>query len=381
VGFAGRAGSEAEVGGGIVDHLEGPVGIAGGDLGGRSDGVGINLVLDGDGMDVEAGDADTVELGGILVVADGELEMVEQIQLVILEAGVTGRGLETEGVSGFGCDVKTQCRRAWFDEGMRISDNKWFPRKLDAKHSLSTSVRPNNFKRTNERKHIYAFLAAMLHSPSDGIVQLPGSHEDGELVQVDVDAVLPLDELAQPPELPAADADHANGRTGLVLSDADLERGRLGLVPLQPGAEVLPDLADGGLLGGLADRQVVELVGDLRLAALYELRVNGDELVPAVLLRGHAGEQDGADGLLALADDAAGLLLPELVRAEGGRLLGVGDHVGTLLLHLLEFGHLGLGLLELLLTEDLLFGPAGLLLAGRRGVRDGAEAQEDQDRR
>ena len=105
VGFAGRAGSEAEVGGGIVDDLEGPVGVAGGDLGGRGDGVGLNLVLNGDGVDVEAGDADAVELGGILVVADGELEMVEQIQLIILEAGVTGGGLETERVSGVGLRI------------------------------------------------------------------------------------------------------------------------------------------------------------------------------------------------------------------------------------------------------------------------------------
>ena len=115
VGFAGRAGSEAEVGGGIVDDLEGPVGVAGGDLGGRSDGVGLNLVLNGDGVDVEAGDADAVELGGILVVADGELEVVEQIQLIILEAGVTGRGLETKRVSGvclrIGYDMPTRMIR------------------------------------------------------------------------------------------------------------------------------------------------------------------------------------------------------------------------------------------------------------------------------
>ena len=226
----------------------------------------------------------------------------------------------------------------------------------------------------------FVFVDHLLHLPSDGIVKLPGPHKDGQLVQVDVDAVLPLDELAQPPELPTADADHANGRTGLVLPDADLVRGGLGLVPLQAGAEILPDLADGGLLGGLADRQVVEFVGDLRLAALHELDVDRDELVLVVLLRGHAGEQNGADGLLPLADDTAGLLLAELVRAEGGRLLGVGDHVGTLLLHLLEFGHLGLGLLELLLPGGLLLG-TGRPLASRCGMRDRAETQEDQDRR
>ena len=111
VGFTRRAGSEAEVGGGIVDDLEGPVGVAGGDLGSRGDGVGLNLVLDGDGMDVEAGDADAVELGGILVVADSELEMVEQIQLIILEAGVAGGGLETEGISGFDRGMDMMCRR------------------------------------------------------------------------------------------------------------------------------------------------------------------------------------------------------------------------------------------------------------------------------
>ena len=105
VGFAGRAGSEAEVGGGIVDDLKGPVGVAGGDLGGRGDGVGLNLVFNGDGVNVEASDADAVELGGILVVADGELEMVEQIQLIVLEAGVTGGGLETERVSGVGLRI------------------------------------------------------------------------------------------------------------------------------------------------------------------------------------------------------------------------------------------------------------------------------------
>ena len=62
----------------------------------------INVVLIRYGMNIKAGNANTVKLGGILEVANGELEMIVQVVLILTKTRVGRRSLESDGVSGFG---------------------------------------------------------------------------------------------------------------------------------------------------------------------------------------------------------------------------------------------------------------------------------------
>ena len=221
-------------------------------------------------MDVEAGDADTVELGGILQIADGKLEMVVQVVLILPKTGVAGRGLEADGVA------------------------------------------PHR------------------------IIQFLGTHQHGELIELQMDAVLTLNELPHPLELLPTDTHGAHGGAVRVLPGPQIERSRSDRVSAEPIAQALAVALDLLLGRGGARRQVVVLERDLRLATFHQIDVDGNLLPVLVLLRRNAWEQDGAERLLPLAKDAARLLLAELIRAEEGRLPIVGNDVHPVLLHLIH---------------------------------------------
>ena len=58
-----------------------------------------DLVINRDGVHVKSSNADSREWNGVFAVRDGELEMVVEIELVILETRVRGRRLEAHGIS------------------------------------------------------------------------------------------------------------------------------------------------------------------------------------------------------------------------------------------------------------------------------------------
>mmetsp|Transcript_19652 Transcript_19652/g.54863 ORF Transcript_19652/g.54863 Transcript_19652/m.54863 type:complete len:318 (+) Transcript_19652:1759-2712(+) len=186
---------------------------------------------------------------------------------------------------------------------------------------------------------------------ADGVVELRASHENRQAVQLELNAVLALDEVSDPAELLKFQSDRAHGSARHVHQRIELEGGGRDFVTLQSGPQV-PSLALSPLdrvvvLQGTS-RQIVVFVGDLGLLGFHQIGVDIDLLVGLVLFRRHPGEENlGQRGFL-FAQETLSLFVSEAVVAEHLRLGSVGDFVGTLSAQVLVGLELRLGNLSLL---------------------------------
>mmetsp|Transcript_37050 Transcript_37050/g.66704 ORF Transcript_37050/g.66704 Transcript_37050/m.66704 type:complete len:354 (+) Transcript_37050:1241-2302(+) len=267
------------------------------------------MVRDTDGMDVESRDAHSLEFGGLLAVRDGKLEVVVEVKFVLLEAGVGGGSLETDGVT------------------------------------------------------------------ADCVIELLAAHQYGELVEGEVDAVLTIDELAEPAEFLSAHLHDAEGGARFANLGGEAVRCHLELVSHQTGAEVaalaesLLDL----LTGFRADGQIVIFEGELGLFALHQFDEGGDGFAVAVFLGGSAGEEDLGQGGIPSFQNSLPLLFAEFIRAEFGRLLGHADLILPRGFHVGHFHGLLLRLDLLLFARNLFRGFAPNLLRGICDIVGGGE--------
>mmetsp|Transcript_4928 Transcript_4928/g.10884 ORF Transcript_4928/g.10884 Transcript_4928/m.10884 type:complete len:274 (-) Transcript_4928:99-920(-) len=177
---------------------------------------------------------------------------------------------------------------------------------------------------------------------ADGVVELLAAHQDGKLIDGDVDAVLTVHEFAKPAEFLSAHLHDAEG--GAFFADLGGEGVgcHLKLVSHQTASQITAlaePLLD--LLGWFRARgKIVKFEGELGLFAFHEIDEGGDGFAVAVFFWGGAWEKDlGQGGFLSLQQSLA-LFFAEFVGAQFGRLLGHTDLVLPRGFHVGEFHRL-----------------------------------------
>mmetsp|Transcript_9161 Transcript_9161/g.26172 ORF Transcript_9161/g.26172 Transcript_9161/m.26172 type:complete len:274 (-) Transcript_9161:94-915(-) len=270
-------------------------------------------MLETDRMDVESRDVDVI--AWLAAVGDGELQVIVEKVLVLLQLGVLGAGLETNGVSAHGVVH------------------------LLASHENGQAV----------QRHVNAVL-----SVDEPVHPL-------EFISVDLDLAQRL--------APVAGHD-----LQLVRSWLDFESLQAGSqVPAVSIAFVRRDHR------AFAAWELVEIVRHLRLLAGDEIGEHPHRLPAFVELRGHAREQDGGEAGLLLAQQTLALLLAEVEVTHAVGILRVANLILTFLLELLVRGLVLLDQLLALLAVQLLLGggdSAGCIGCGGSSQVKGRDEKE-----
>ncbi|VEU43937.1 unnamed protein product [Pseudo-nitzschia multistriata] len=164
---------------------------------------------------------------------------------------------------------------------------------------------------------------------SNRIVVIFASHEDRKTIKGHVNSVLAFDQLSQKSDPPGGDHLLAQGSAAIVLLYLHGVWSGLELQALQTGAEVLAlsSPARDGHFGHGTAGQLVKIVGNLGLPAVYVVRVHQDFFTSNVWFRGRSRKEDGRQVRLALSKDPPPHLLSQLVLSHCGCLRCVSDFV------------------------------------------------------